>query len=989
MANVITFNCPTCNTSHTVSVEHAGKSVSCKQCHSKMTVPRPQSAPAVAVGANRPKSDTQGRVTSAGAAAPAKSSSQRSAGTGQQPRPASAGATSSARPASAGATPSAKPASAGATPAAKPASSGATPAKKPSSTSARSLIPGGGAAPKPSSNSARSLGVQPTKPASSTPQSLGAPPKSPPPPPPRTTAPEIPAAMDLAPLMDSAPSLMKADVGMAADIDTIEAPTGPVTAPQVSAPRPMTGAATPPKAPPSPPPMPSVSPPQSVPAVLGDGGSADSDVKMNAGDQVLRKSPSGRANDANTQFVRSVQRVSVSAGQSGRVGSASVLGVAPVQPASTIMHKPHAPAGGPPSAVMPAPEAAPPRKSNKGIIIAVGVVVLLAVIVGVAAASGVFGGAKGPATNTNQNTGLHANTGKDGKSNQPSKVEKTDREKILEEFSPNMSGEALYNLFERAQVAKLSNEDLLRIGRPAARKLALDAKDISNQQLFDFAQVIEKLGALEESKDLYKYILEWEPEVNPVTKKANELHLKVRKVLGFVKYDFFTLYEKIKKYMDAVVEGPIFTKLEALYKEAQAKDDQTGWVTADVVPLMGRIAADADKLWAEYDKFLKDNPFIGHCQAAFKRFSNDPAARRGRWFWIDVAPYVLFVELGRTPDGKAETREQAMERLMPLRNALQKCGERFEELWRKPLELKRTWPADKTQEERDSMPIEHLVFAEARTLNLWSTAVKATNWGNIVGIEMEQLRLGYTAPYDFYDKVNGRNFMNEVMFQTYSYTFARYQAPVPADETSDKNIPWCRSAFLRYSLLWLMTPAIKISNIDPHTAEPMGFNNGFLRSMFFGHSNPWTVDASGTITGVGKQLLTIRQVMGCKNDVDALRTVQGEIAKMADDGSTARNPMNEDRARVLALRNYGSIYTYYSTGIMTFLHYYNESEGQEPFIYREGLRKYIGMHMRGELEGVDHAAAFAKCLGLDEAGWAKLEERFTGWIVESHKDWPK
>ena len=985
MANVITFNCPSCNTAHTVSVEHAGKSVACKNCHSRMNVPRPQSAPAVGAtrsgGSQRTGSTESSRRTASAPATPAKPASS---GVTPAQKTASSAAAPAQKTASTAAAPSQKTASSGASPAQKTASSGTTPAKKPSSTSARSLIPGGGAAPKPASNSARSL---PTKPPSTTPQSLSAP--KPPPPPPRTTSPEIPAAMDLAPLMESAPSLMKSDAPLAGfeEIDTIAAPSErSMAVPDTAPPQPaaMMGAVTPPTprtAPTAPPPSrPASAPAQPVGSASSFGNNAspeESDVKMNAGDQVLRKSPSGRANDANTQFVRSVKRVAVGASISGaqsKVGHSSVIGAKPIAAHPIMPAKPAAggsPVPEPGAENQPAP-AAPPPKSNKGVLIAVVVVVAILLAVGAAAAAGVF---SPPKVNSNVANNTPTKT-----SNQPVKdggsapVVESERDKLVRQLGDgNKPAATLWDLYQRAKNAKLSDTDLRPFAKPAARKL-LDTPlaNVTNDDFFSLANDLARLGDANDADAVYRFLLKEEPEVR--NKKPSELYIKLRKVLGFEKYDSMTLAEKLKKYADAEVPG--IEPLRDRVREIDKRGDND-WFKLEDVKLFNGVAAEGEELWNKHQEFLKANPFIAQCQAAFKKFLEEPTGHRGKWMWVDVEPYVLYVQMG-----EKEEKDAALGRVTILRDALRNAASHFEDVWRKPLALKRQWPVEKSPEDRDAMPIEQLVFNEARWCNMWVNAVQATSWkGGSVNIDPLTMRLGYTCVYDFMDQT-GRNLMKEILVQTYSCSFARYRVPNPGALEPDANIPWCNDPFIRYALLFLMVPSVRIQ-VDVYKAEPMGFNNASLIGMFRVRTNPLNIDQNGAIQTAGQQLFTAREMIEIKRESMISFYLQGKVRKFDVEG------MTDERARVLAMRNGSALFGWYTMALMTFLEWYNEGgDKSQVYNYREGLHKFIGMELRGELDKGDTVEAFSKCLNLDEAGWKLLEERFLSWSAESHPDWP-
>ncbi len=643
---------------------------------------------------------------------------------------------------------------------------------------------------------------------------------------------------------------------------------------------------------------------------------AEPEVLMDQGAQVIRKTDSARR--ASVDPTRMITR------NSGRLLGATAT-----------------PAGTAPSA----PAAAP--KSKMPLIVAAAVVVALVAGLGIAAALGAFSGppATGPAVADN----THGNS----PGGQP-KAEPTEREKILaESASPARTGPGLIKLYTRAVDAKLGALDVAAIARDAVDRIhSENGQDLDDNTILDFGEQLQAREMGGEAQRLYLFVARRhkdKTDTPPSLARAQKLR-KLEKV------DFAALLALADEVvLSGLAEGADTLRTE-LAKLQQESDN--GWATSLAVARAGEIESELKKHQAEIERISREEPFRVVAASAIRQFKAQKAATRSSWGIEVHEPLIIYYERG-----KNETDTTARNRCWPAIQGLNQFIEFFRTEWVQPMGLARSLPTDLEGTERESAPVEILLFEERQN---WRAYLSDNR---ITGVDSTRESMHIDQPRGRLTTLLDEGEVGVVGLMTTMTAYCIEVWHPRAKET--RKLP----SFKTYAVETILSAAMSLCLRTPNGNDiDFTFYYPDRRWVRILHKwrQPFAVDAAGSIDSFGGPGLRLKDIVSLKDTSDFTDRFMANVKKYTG-WTKAQYDGVEQGLRDPGGRLLGQIMVPYLRAFAMFLWHF-EKDGKPR--YRDAFRRFLLLDLQGKVTADNQLEKFTEAFGLDDAGWKAIEQEF-------------
>lgn len=657
-------------------------------------------------------------------------------------------------------------------------------------------------------------------------------------------------------------------------------------------------------------------PAQSTPSAPVIMPAPETEVLMDQGAQVIRKTDSARR--ATVDPTRMITR------NSGRLlgASGAPAGPAPATPAAA-------------------------SKSKTPLIVAAVLLVVLLGGVGLAAAMGAFSShnAPGPVAGGNENG--------NSPSGQP-KAETGEREKILAEAAaPSRTGPGMIKLYTRAINAKLSVLDLAAIATDAVDRIHNEnGQDLDDNAILDFGELLQAHEMGGEAQRLYLLVARRHKDKTDAPPSL----LRAQKLRKLEKVDFaaaLALADDVV--LSGLVDGtePLRAELAKLQQESD-----NGWATGVAAARVAEIEAELKKHKAEIERIGRDQPFRVVAATAIRQFKTQKAATRGSWGIEVHQPLIIYYERG-----KNETDSTALNRCLPAIQGLSQFIEFFQREWIEPMGLKRSLPTDLAETERQSAPVEILLFEERQNWRAYLSDNRITG----VDTTRESMHIDQGRGRLTLLLAEGDTGVVQAMTQMTAFCIEAWHPR--ARET--RNLP----SFKTYAIEVILAAAISLCRRTPDgsdtTFEFFYPDRRWVR-VLHKWRQPFAVDAQGSIDSFGGPGMRLKDLVSMKGPRDFTDRFMANIGKYTgwtkEQSDRVEQGLRDPGGRLL-----GTILEPYLRAFAMFLWHY-EKDGKPR--YRDAFRRYLVMDLEGKVTADNQLEKFTEAFGLDEAGWKTIEREF-------------
>lgn len=679
-------------------------------------------------------------------------------------------------------------------------------------------------------------------------------------------------------------------------------------------------------------------------------GMLETNVEMNAGEQVLRKETSARqAPISGISTRRATTSISARGARTPSGRTPSVLGAAPVVPIPVLV----APAQ---------PKSAMPLVIGLVAVVVVGALVTLIIVLGM----------KEPARAVQT-----ANSGVATPKPKAEPAVLSEPEKIRRELEdPALSYEKALALYRRAQSAKLTRTELADIARRVLNMLYNEnGATLSAAQGLALFDEFAGYDISAETVRVARVFAAREPELLP-DGKANEAFLRLQKLLGREKLDFDNLAARCAAMVEAEQAGA--SDLATKFAEAR-KAAVGGWVEKTDLPALRVLVEKLTKMESDQAALERENPTLKADRERFKKFKAEKAARASSWTFISDGRFVIYIQLTEAErkagaSGEADARSRAFS----LKAIAARIGETFQEQWVQPLALKRALPRDLGAEEREKAPIEIVLCRDNKSLVNYASYIGEqvdssepvlsfyTLKSQRVCVSSEELGTGDQVRTDLYFSLN----LISLLFNFHS------EDPLLRDE-DQANRGVMHSMLLDRSLFrCILTPVRAYSTIYQLRGATSA-QRSIDECVFFDEIDglggilgrwrkPFSRGSDGKgIESFGGAAFSVRNLVEMKSEEHGSTLLKQNFLKMPGISEELATSMSrENNFRLLA--------TAYSDALLLFLYHF-QRDGKH--VYRDGLLKFIAKDLGG-LKRDEALKGFEEAFGLNEAKWKQLEQDF-------------
>lgn len=662
----------------------------------------------------------------------------------------------------------------------------------------------------------------------------------------------------------------------------------------------------------------------------------DTSVEMNAGAQVLRKETSARTAAVKGRAT-SGRSIAASSGRSR---------VAPVAASSAL-------------------SVAPAASSKALPLMAGGLALVVLLVVG-----GFFllrGGSSSGAPNA-------APRSNEVVAEKPRELD--ERARILRDADDiTLSPEAAVQLYQRAVAAKLGRTDLLVVARATLNRI-YDGNGgrFESSQLLTLAEEMAPLELKQEVRRVLLLVSNREPEL--AGGKPNPTFLRVQKMLGREKFDFAALLKRASVLIEAEQEGASELHDEIAGHEAKSP---SGWSEPETVAAMQACCERLDKLERVLKELEAANPNLLAERAAFNRFRQERAGKRVTWTYLGEKPHLLYVQLTEAEaKAGAEGEASARERAAPARAILKRLWEHFEQDWARALGLKRSLPQGVSEAERETTPLEVLLVPSFRALRaLASDFGENIDNQDVAFYTLKGQRICASIEHLGMSSRDAMHLEASLSLSILSRLFNFYSAEPLLRDEQQKTRGVLHSFMLnRHLFRCILTPVRCASGIYQVSSEAVQRNVlecaffdslPALSRLLFTWRQPYERDAERrAILSFGGPALGVRDLL-------EITSVAEGAARLRENFRKFKGISEELAESLSSVDNFQLLGYAYGDALLCFL--YNHEQGGRK-IYREGLLKFIGMDLRGEIAAKGQLKSFEEAFGLDGARWKKLEEDF-------------
>ncbi|MBX3460195.1 MAG: hypothetical protein KF696_09600 [Planctomycetes bacterium] len=594
---------------------------------------------------------------------------------------------------------------------------------------------------------------------------------------------------------------------------------------------------------------------------------------------------------------------------------------------------------------------APPAPKSKAPLLAgVGVLVLVVAGVGIAAALGVFKAKEPVAAGNAPQTAAN-------KPDEPEKPKITRREDILNRLvAPGQRLPDFIALYRQGLEAKLEAGDIAELAEAVSRA-AWDEKggEMGDDELLALADELKGVRNDVPTDTLRRVVVE--RHLGKREKPA--AWEEAQRLLGREPYDFGKQVERATMLHDSgVLEGADGLREDLLKLEARSIE---GWVLKEERTRLREIEGSLDALAAELERIRREDPFRLVAYRVKSEVSKELFYPRGKWQVVATAPVVAFIEVRRS-DTEAGARREA-ERAVKLVKAMLE--------WYTAniaTDFKRTVPTGiEDQAQRDSEPWVLLLFGSMDSWRGYLSENRSLIDTSAVGHFLDHPRGRLSCVF-----TGNERDMNELQLGAARLAIDSYHpdAPKELDE---------RGAFQRTSSFLLSRYLAEcISNVDD-ADEPKQFMSlmegqnrapRMYRSLLKRWRQPFNRDQRG-INSFGGPALTAKDVLSLQSLAEVADAFDRNCKRYADWPEEMLSGVVENiRTRA---NQQVEVARPYCMGLMLFL--YNYEVGGKP-VYRDRLLKFIRAYVGGSEPEGSQLEVFNRTFGLDDAGWAKLEQQF-------------